>query len=195
MYTVKWSNGRRNYSYSEEFLASSLHPRLLMWDFYEIPRTEQAPNSWMGTHRQARPSSLSRQRTQGPRPNAVAVSYDNWVFLSQSHKFAYNLQEEHTIMGRRVTDSSSSQKSSRSDTVGTFSLFVVFKQLPTTPHVASAHARLSRPVGCIGPYNEPLAECQRHFPGGYRANCRARISNLSIARCSPYPRPVQWNPW
>ena len=68
---------------------------------------------------------------------------------------------------------------------GTFSLF--FRQLLTTPHVAFTHARLSWPVGYIGPYKEPLAECQRHSPRSYRANCRARINNLSVARCLPYP--------
>ena len=32
-----------------------------------------------------------------------------------------------------------------------------------------------------------MSECQWHSPGVYRANCRARIRNLSIARCLPYP--------
>ena len=81
--------------------------------------------------------------------------------------------------------SSHTQNSLRSDTGGTFSLF--FRQLLTTPHVAFTHARLSWPVGYIGPYKEPLAECQRHSPRSYRANCRARINNLSVARCLLYP--------
>ena len=66
-------------------------------------------------------------------------------------------------------------------------ILAVFSQLLTTPHVAFAHARLSRLVGYIGPYKEPLVECQRHSLGGYCANCRARINNLSVARCLLYP--------
>ena len=38
---VKWSNGGRSYSSLEEFLASSLQPKLLLWDSYEIPRIAQ----------------------------------------------------------------------------------------------------------------------------------------------------------
>ena len=38
---IKWSNGWRSYSSLEEFLASILQPKLLLWDSYEIPRIAQ----------------------------------------------------------------------------------------------------------------------------------------------------------